>query len=106
MLTGDGVLSGVDALHDTFSLFLVQCVIILSICRLLGLLGARFNQPKVIFEIIGMDLPHSELNYYCLPFVRPHTFLSTRWHSAGPFCNREESDLPKYHIPSSITSFA
>ena len=52
-LTGEGVLSGVNALHDTFSLFMVQCVIILTICRLLGLLGARFKQPKVIFEIIG-----------------------------------------------------
>lgn len=71
VLTGDGVLSGVDALHDTFSLFLVQCVIILSICRLLGLLGARFNQPKVIFEIIGMNLPHPEKNPYCLPLVKP-----------------------------------
>lgn len=55
-LTGEGVLSGVDSLKDTFSLFLVQCVIILSICRVLGLLGARFNQPKVIFEIIGTAL--------------------------------------------------
>ena len=52
-LTGEGVLSGVDALHDPFSLFLVQCIIILTICRLLGLLGAGLNQPKVIFEIIG-----------------------------------------------------
>lgn len=68
VLTGDGVLSGVNALHDTFSLFLVQCIIILSICRLLGLLGARFNQPKVIFEIIGTDdfdceLPSSYQSY-------------------------------------------
>ena len=106
VLTGDGVLSGVDALHDTFSLFLVQCVIILSICRLLGLLGARFNQPKVIFEIIGMNLTHSEKNSYCLQFINPYTFLSTRWHSVGPVCNREESDLPNYYIPSSVTSFA
>ena len=52
-LTGQGVLSGVNALEDPFSLFLVQCIIILTICRLLGLLGARFKQPKVIFEIIG-----------------------------------------------------
>lgn len=52
-LTGEGVLSGVSALKDPFSLFLVQCIIILSICRLLGLLGAGLNQPKVIFEIIG-----------------------------------------------------
>ena len=52
-LTGEGVLSGVSALHDPFSLFLVQCIIILTICRVLGLLGARFQQPKVIFEIIG-----------------------------------------------------
>ena len=55
-LTGEGVLSGVNALHDPFSLFLVQCIIILTICRLLGLLGSRFNQPKVIFEIIGTIL--------------------------------------------------
>jgi hypothetical protein len=52
-LTGEGVLSGISALHDPFSLFLVQCIIILTICRLLGLLGAGLNQPKVIFEIIG-----------------------------------------------------
>ena len=54
-LTGQGVLSGVNSLEDPFSLFLVQCIIILTICRLLGLLGARFKQPKVIFEIIGND---------------------------------------------------
>lgn len=59
-LTGEGVLSGVDSLKDTFSLFLVQCVIILSICRILGLLGSRFNQPQVIFEIIGMALVHQD----------------------------------------------
>lgn len=45
--------SGVGPLHDPFSLFLVQCIIILSICRVLGLLAYRFKQPKVIFEIIG-----------------------------------------------------
>ena len=60
-LTGEGVLSGVNALHDTFSLFLVQCIIILTICRLLGLLAARTNQPKVIFEIIGMILINHNL---------------------------------------------
>lgn len=52
-LTGDGVFSGVDALKDPFSLFLVQCVIILTVCRFLGVLGASLKQPKVIFEIIG-----------------------------------------------------
>ena len=52
-LTGEGVLSGVNALHDPFSLFLVQCIIILSVCRVLGLMGSRFHQPQVIFEIIG-----------------------------------------------------
>ena len=62
-LTGEGVLSGVGALHDEFSLFLVQCIIILSICRVLGLLGARFDQPKVIFEIIGATNDRIDLNY-------------------------------------------
>ena len=62
-LTGEGVLSGVGALHDEFSLFLVQCIIILSICRVLGLLGARFDQPKVIFEIIGATKDRIDSNY-------------------------------------------
>jgi Kef-type K+ transport system membrane component KefB len=52
-LTGEGVLSGISPLHDPFNLFMVQCIIILSMCRVLGLLGTRFKQPKVIFEIIG-----------------------------------------------------
>ena len=38
---------------DTFGLFLVQVVIILSICRVLGLLGSYLKLPKVIFEIVG-----------------------------------------------------
>lgn len=63
-LTGEGVLSGVNALHDPFSLFLVQCIIILSICRLLGLLGARFQQPKVVFEIIGAIMQNVADIYY------------------------------------------
>lgn len=48
-----GILSGYGPLQDPLSLFLVQAVVILTICRLLGLLGAYFRQPKVIFEIIG-----------------------------------------------------
>lgn len=48
-----GILSGVGPLSDTLNLFLVQAVIILGICRILGLMGSYLGQPKVIFEIIG-----------------------------------------------------
>ena len=50
---GLGVLEGAGPLEETFSLFLVQCVIILSMCRLLGLAGSYLRLPKVIFEIVG-----------------------------------------------------
>jgi Kef-type K+ transport system membrane component KefB len=44
----------VDApLSDPFGLFLVQCVIILSMTRVLGLAGSYLRLPKVIFEIVG-----------------------------------------------------
>ena len=48
-----GVLEGKAPLNDTFGLFLVQCVIILTICRILGLAGSYLKLPKVIFEIVG-----------------------------------------------------
>ena len=47
------VIDGGDPLADVVSLWLVQTVIILSICRILGVLGTYIKQPKVIFEIIG-----------------------------------------------------
>jgi Kef-type K+ transport system membrane component KefB len=48
-----GVLSGVNPLADPLSLFLVQTVIVLTTCRLLGLLGPWLHQPRVVFEIVG-----------------------------------------------------
>lgn len=48
-----GVLSGNSPLAEDIALFMVQVVIILSICRALGILGTYLKQPKVIFEIIG-----------------------------------------------------
>ena len=48
-----GVLAGGDSLESAISLFMVQAIIILSICRGLGILGAYMKQPQVIFEIIG-----------------------------------------------------
>ena len=47
-------ITGEAPLEDSFGLFLVQCVIILTICRVLGLAGSYFKLPKVIFEIVGM----------------------------------------------------
>jgi cytochrome c oxidase assembly factor CtaG len=52
-LSEGGILSGIGALEESFSLFMVQVVIILSICRVLALLGLYLKQPRVIFEIIG-----------------------------------------------------
>ena len=51
--TEGGILSGVPPLMDTLNLFLVQAIIVLAMCRALGLLGSYFKQPKVIFEIVG-----------------------------------------------------
>lgn len=51
--TGGGVLAGHGALEDVLSLFLVQSIIIIAICRALSIIGQYFKQPKVIFEIIG-----------------------------------------------------
>ena len=48
-----GVLSGVAPLEDPVALFLVQAVIIISMCRVLSLLGVYLRQPSVIFEVIG-----------------------------------------------------
>ena len=47
---------GAEPLENSFGLFLVQCVIILTICRVLGLAGSYFKLPKVIFEIVGSFL--------------------------------------------------
>jgi len=53
--TGGGVISGQDELDplDHLNVFLVQAVVILSICRALGFAGTYLGQPKVIFEIVG-----------------------------------------------------
>lgn len=48
-----GVLSGEYYLADPLSLFFVQAIIIISICRFLSILGIYLKQPRVIFEIIG-----------------------------------------------------
>mmetsp|Transcript_10441 Transcript_10441/g.9367 ORF Transcript_10441/g.9367 Transcript_10441/m.9367 type:complete len:668 (-) Transcript_10441:985-2988(-) len=51
--TGSGILSGFDPLADELNLFLVQAVIIIAICRSIGIIGYYLKQPSVIFEIIG-----------------------------------------------------
>ena len=48
-----GILSGIDPLHESLSLFFVQAVVIIGITRTLSLLGAYLKQPRVIFEVIG-----------------------------------------------------
>ena len=40
-------------LNYNLSLFVLQIILILGICRLLTVGGQYFNQPRVIFEIIG-----------------------------------------------------
>ena len=52
-LSEGGILSGYSALHDVFSLWLVQVVIIMVTCRFLAILGQYMHQPRVIFEIIA-----------------------------------------------------
>ncbi len=49
------MLSGQDPLDplDHLNVFLVQAVVIISICRALAVMGHYLKQPKVIFEIIG-----------------------------------------------------
>jgi len=51
--SGTGVLSGEYYLADPLSLFFVQAIIIISICRFLSIIGIYLKQPRVIFEIIG-----------------------------------------------------
>jgi len=53
LLEEGGILQGLEPLSDPVNLFLVQCIIIIGICRGLGILGSYLQQPKVIFEIIG-----------------------------------------------------
>lgn len=52
-LSEGGILSGTEPLSDTLSLFFVQTVIIMGICRGLSIFGGILRQPTVIFEIIG-----------------------------------------------------
>eukprot|EP01035_Chromulina_nebulosa_P021490 gene21490-27832_t len=51
--TGSGILSGYGPLVDELNLFLVQAVIIIAMCRAIGIFGYYLKQPSVIFEIIG-----------------------------------------------------
>eukprot|EP01035_Chromulina_nebulosa_P023072 gene23072-29896_t len=51
--SGSGILSGYGPLVDDLNLFLVQAVIIIAMCRSIGIIGFYLKQPSVIFEIIG-----------------------------------------------------
>ncbi|KAL7751075.1 K(+)/H(+) antiporter [Sorochytrium milnesiophthora] len=42
---------------DLIAVFLMQVVIVVSITRLLGVLLQRFNQPRVIAEVVGGQIP-------------------------------------------------
>lgn len=53
LASGTGILSGENPLSEPLSLFFVQAIIIIGICRFLSIIGIYFKQPRVIFEIIG-----------------------------------------------------
>jgi hypothetical protein len=71
-----GVLSGNSPLAEDIGLFMVQVVIILSICRALGILGTYLKQPKVIFEIIGepREIPVNAQSMDIISFFLPSHF--------------------------------
>ena len=52
-LVEGGIYGGVGVLVDPVNMFLVQTVIIMSICRCVGLFCSLVKQPQVIGEIVG-----------------------------------------------------
>ncbi len=46
------VLNGVSPLEDAVALFVAQLLIILILSRLIGILAAKFGQPRVIAEMV------------------------------------------------------
>jgi Kef-type K+ transport system membrane component KefB len=51
--SGGSIIPTMSVLDVSFSLFLLQLVLILSTCRLLSVVGQYIRQPGVVFEIVG-----------------------------------------------------
>lgn len=51
--TTESIIPDITSLDPHFTLFLIQIILILSICEALSLIGMIFHQPRVIFEILG-----------------------------------------------------
>lgn len=77
LATGSGIFNGQDPLEDEINIFLVQAVIIIGVCRVLGILGSYLKQPKVIFEIVGGILlgptAISKNDYFHYQVMKPAT---------------------------------
>ncbi|KAG5185669.1 Sodium/hydrogen exchanger family-domain-containing protein [Tribonema minus] len=50
---GGGVIAGDGPLSTSLTLYLMQIIVIMTCCQLLGMVLVRFNQPRVIAEVIG-----------------------------------------------------
>jgi Kef-type K+ transport system membrane component KefB len=79
--TGSGIFNHVDPLQDEINLFLVQTVIIIGMCRFLGIFGSYLKQPRVIFEIIGgillgpTAISHSDYFHYIIMNPKSLSYL-------------------------------
>ena len=64
----NGFFAGVPLINPHYSLFLLQMVIILGVCRATALIGLYFKQPRVVFEKIGGILVGPSLFGLCSQF--------------------------------------